>query len=153
MGIAVFMIKITGPNKFELIEEKIIQDPSEACKKKMTKKCYEGGKDPVTPGSFTINLVTKGKDKGCQWIEKEGYFILQGHNLPEKKKECYPLEEAKEKCIAAKDCGGIATQSNVCEGKYRVTHGTPTFKAFADWKSYKPFISYELNCPEKVCVC
>merc|ERR1719285_1424039 len=47
------------------------------------------------------------------------------------------LEEAEQACIEAGDCGAIATQSNVCNGQYRVSHGGPTFSAFfAQWETY-----------------
>ena len=63
---------------------------------------------------------------GCNWIQKDGYFVREGHLATD---ECYDtLQEAKENCIASKDCHAIATQSNVCGGKYRVSHGGPTFK-------------------------
>ena len=48
--------------------------------------------------------------------------------------ECYDtLQEAKENCIASKDCHAIATQRNVCGGKYRVSHGGPTFIRWPNW--------------------
>ena len=60
--------------------------------------------------------------------------------------ECYTtLEEAKAKCLAAGDCKAIATQSNVCSGEFRVTHGGPTFIAYANWKHYA-LKAYEFTC-------
>ena len=60
--------------------------------------------------------------------------------------ECYPtLQEAKEKCLAAGDCKAIATQNNICNGHFRVTHGGPTFKAYANWKPFDKR-SYKYTC-------
>jgi len=51
--------------------------------------------------------------------------------------ECFDFDTAKQKCEEATDCHGIATQSNVCSGKYRVTHGsTATLVAFRNWASF-----------------
>ena len=56
--------------------------------------------------------------------------------------ECYStLEEAKAKCLEAKDCKAIATQKNFCGGKFRVTHGGPTFKFYPD----TTYMGQELN--------
>ena len=63
-----------------------------------------------------------------------GRYVQEGHGQVN---ECYStLEEAKSKCIAAGDCKAIATQSNVCGGKFRVTHGGPTFVKYENWKQY-----------------
>ena len=69
------------------------------------------------------------------WESKlEGKYIMEQHGSTN---ECYStLEEAKTKCEQASDCHGIATQSNVCNGKYRITHGiTATLVHYNDWKS------------------
>ena len=61
-----------------------------------------------------------------EWTEKDGYYVSEGHGDGT---ECYDdLNNAKLKCIEAGDCHAIATQSNICGGQYRVTHGGPTFK-------------------------
>ena len=49
--------------------------------------------------------------------------------------ECYDLEQAIETCIASPDCRAISSQSNVCGGQYRVTHGGPTLTFYPDWAS------------------
>ena len=60
--------------------------------------------------------------------------------------ECYDtLQEAKENCIASKDCHAIATQRNVCGGKYRVSHGGPTFVFWPTWESLN-LRSWEYEC-------
>ena len=67
------------------------------------------------------------------WKQKTGYYVQEGHG---ETNECFAtLEEAKIKCIAAGDCRAIARQSNVCGGKFRITHGGPTFIKFANWKN------------------
>ena len=68
---------------------------------------------------------------GCNWIQKDGYYVEEGlqEALKGDEDECYgTLQEAKDKCIASKDCHAIATQDNVCGGKYRASHGGPTWK-------------------------
>ena len=68
------------------------------------------------------------------WKYQEGYYIAEQHGATN---ECYDLNTAKAKCIQAEDCHGIATQSNVCGGQYRVSHGTTaTLKHYANWASY-----------------
>lgn len=70
------------------------------------------------------------------WSSKlEGKYIQEQHG---KTNECYAsIDTAKAKCQAASDCHGIATQSNVCNGKYRVSHGTTaTLLTYANWKPY-----------------
>ena len=39
----------------------------------------------------------------------------------------------------------IATQKNICDGKFRVTHGGPTFRAWPNWKPLA-LRSYEYIC-------
>merc|ERR1712072_1069833 len=70
-----------------------------------------------------------------------GIYIAQQHG---KTNECYSFRVAKRKCEAAKDCHAIATQSNVCRGKYRVTHGGPTKKFYRNWRPYR-LHAYMLN--------
>ena len=63
---------------------------------------------------------------GCTWIQKDGYYVEEGHTTVD---ECYDtLQEAKEKCLDSQDCHVIATQKQTCGGRYRVSHGGPTFK-------------------------
>ena len=65
------------------------------------------------------------------WTQKDGYYVLEGHGDAT---ECYgDLDTAKSKCMAAQDCNAIASQSNVCGGQYRVTHGGPTFEYYSNW--------------------
>eukprot|EP01050_Picozoa_sp_SAG11_P012913 SAG11_NODE_1469_length_4850_cov_2.659651_4_plen_372_part_00 len=68
-----------------------------------------------------------------EWTLQQGYYVIEGHTDTS---ECYPLEEAKLMCLAASDCHAIATQSNVCSGQYRVTHGGPTLTYYNDWATY-----------------
>jgi len=77
---------------------------------------------------------------GC-WSEKlEGKYIHEQHHSSahDGTGECYEdLGEAKRRCEEASDCHGIATQSNICEGKYRVTHGsTATLLHYNAWRDY-----------------
>jgi hypothetical protein len=46
---------------------------------------------------------------------KDGYYIKEQHGSTNK---CYDLETAKSQCEAAPDCHEIATQNNVCGGKW-----------------------------------
>ena len=82
------------------------------------------------------------------WIQKDGYYVSEGHH--DETKECYGnFDEAKSKCMAAGDCHAIAYQSNVCGGKYRVTHGGPTFKWWSSkWKMFN-MRSWERTCNSK----
>ena len=74
------------------------------------------------------------------WEQKDGYYVEEGHTQTS---ECYvTLDEAKSICLAAGDCKAVATQSNVCSGQYRVTHGGPTFIYLATWASWN-LRSYE----------
>ena len=85
-------------------------------------------------------FIPSNANLGCTWIQKDGYFVEEGHT---KADECYnTLKEAKEKCIASQDCHAIATQTNVCGGKYRVSHGGPTFK---------PHSMYDVRAWEHYC--
>ena len=77
------------------------------------------------------------------WKQRNGYFVQEGH---EQINECYPtLVEAQSNCIAADDCKAIATQSNVCAGKFRVTHGGPTYVSYRYWQYYD-LKAYEYLC-------
>ena len=72
---------------------------------------------------------------GCTWIQKDGYYVEEGHTTVD---ECYDtLQEAKEKCIDSQDCHAIATQNNVCGGKYRVSHGGPTWGYSENWVNHQ----------------
>ena len=79
---------------------------------------------------------------GC-WEQRNGYYVQEGHGQVN---ECYDtLETAKRFCLSAGDCKAIATQSNICSGKYRVTHGDPTFISYGAWKQYN-LKAYEYMC-------
>jgi len=78
------------------------------------------------------------------WSLKNGYYVTNGHGQTD---ECYEtFDEAKLKCLAAGDCKAIATQSNVCSGKFRVSHGIPAFRYWSHWKSLN-LKAYEYKCP------
>jgi hypothetical protein len=64
----------------------------------------------------------------------DGMYIKEGHGRTD---ECYDYETARLKCETAIDCWGIATQSNVCGGKYRVSHGAGAATLYySDWNTY-----------------
>ena len=89
---------------------------------------------------------TKNQGIPC-WKERKGDYVQEGHSQA---KECYAtLEEAKSKCLAAGDCKAIATQSNKCNGKFRVTHGGPTFRKWENWRPLN-LRSYELT--DEMCI-
>jgi len=88
------------------------------------------------------------KKKSCWSKRLNGKYIREQHG---KTNECYSFATAKKKCVAAKNCHGIATQSNVCGGKYRVSHGAKaTLKHYHAWKKYHLW-AYTLNssCQKK----
>ena len=65
----------------------------------------------------------------------DGRYVQEGHFAAFKTDpDCYDLQTAKRKCEEAADCGAIATQSTICGGKYRVTHGGPTLKTYSNWQ-------------------
>ena len=69
----------------------------------------------------------------CKWTQKDGYYVEEGQGTTG---ECYgTLEDAKDICMSFKDCHAVATQSNICSGKYRVSHGGPTFSYYSDWNT------------------
>ena len=70
------------------------------------------------------------------WSKRlNGKYIKEGHFSVA---ECYPFKEAIQKCEAAPDCHGIATQKNFCGGLYRVSHGaTVTLLTWPDWQKWK----------------
>ena len=61
------------------------------------------------------------------WTKKDKFYVGEQHGATN---ECYDFETAKRRCEQAADCHAIATQYNVCDGKYRVTHGGPTFNYY-----------------------
>jgi len=77
---------------------------------------------------FGTSYLQDLNEDGCQWIPKYGHFVKQGHR---DESECYQsLGKAKNACEEAGDCFAIASQPDVCEGKFRVSHGYPTFLHF-----------------------
>jgi len=69
-----------------------------------------------------------------RWQQRDGYYVGEQHGATN---ECYStLKTAMDKCDASSDCHAIATQSNVCGGQYRVSHGGPTLHFYSAWKSY-----------------
>jgi hypothetical protein len=68
----------------------------------------------------------------CQWTKVEDHYVLEGHMGSAYDGECYDFEQAIETCIASPDCRAISSQSNVCGGRYRVTHGGPTLTFYPD---------------------
>jgi len=98
---------------------------------KATLKQYKNWK-PYKMWAYTIDR--KAWLGACWSARRNGYWILEQHG---KQNECYSFAVAKQKCLAAGDCHGIATQKNFCGGKYRVTHGRKaTLKYYKDWKRF-----------------
>jgi len=89
-----------------------------------------------------ISVVTASSASAQGWsAKKDGWYVEEQHG---QSNECYTtIEEAKNRCQEAPDCRAIATQSNVCDGKYRVTHGGPTFIYDHRWRTYNMW-SFEL---------
>merc|ERR1719412_3015042 len=92
------------------------------------------GNDGNNHGSYYAFICPASERAGCWSGKLEGKYIKEQHGATN---ECYDFEEAKRKCEEASDCHGIATQSNVCSGKYRVTHGsTATLLTYGNWRAY-----------------
>jgi len=92
------------------------------------------------------SLATWGAQAAC-WTQKDGYYIKEGHGVNGQATGCYPtLHEAKVRCAALPDCHGVTTQSNMCVGQYRVSHGGPTFEFWPQWKKYN-LRSYHYHFP------
>jgi len=96
--------------------------------------------DTCYPCSFSschfMQVECTGAQYNCHgWSQRDGYYVQEGHGTDS---ECYPtLDGAKAACIEAGDCGAIATQSNICNGQYRVSHGGPTLILYAQWEYYE----------------
>ena len=70
----------------------------------------------------------------CWSARLDGKYIQEQHGYTD---GCYDFDTAKATCEASNDCHGIVTQSNVCSGKYRVSHGsTATVLHHGNWASY-----------------
>ena len=84
---------------------------------------------------------------GCKgkWSNaKPGYYIKEQHGSTS---ECYDLPTAKLYCERSSDCHGIATQSNICNGKYRVSHGsTATLLPYANHAKYNMHVYSYTPC-------
>merc|ERR1719285_1318724 len=135
----------------------VTEEPKEPCIATLCEiGCDLVGADERGCGGDCICPSTKPK---CHtWNQRDGYYVQEGHGV---ETDCYPaLDEAKTACLNTNgDCFAIATQSNWCEGQYRVTQGGPTFSDFFDdWETYG-LRSWELvtNCvkptPPTVRVC
>merc|ERR1719412_3270359 len=100
------------------------------------------GNDGNNHGSYYAFICPA---SGCWSGKLEGKYIKEQHGATN---ECYDFEQAKRKCEQASDCHGIATQSNVCSGKYRVTHGsTATLLTYGNWKAYNLWAyTFERTC-------
>merc|ERR1719491_2181998 len=83
------------------------------------------------PGA--VGFLKKEATKADCWSARmDGKYVKEGHGTG----PCYDLETAKQQCEDATDCFAIATQSNVCSGQFRVTHGGPTFMTYSNWQPY-----------------
>jgi len=71
--------------------------------------------------------------KPCWASRLNGKYVSEGHGSAN---ECFDFATARTKCEEATDCHAIATQNNVCNGQYRVTHGGPTLVTFDNWQPY-----------------
>jgi len=104
--------------------------------------CYTA-KDKSQWGGECLDCSIFPENTSPCWSLKNGYYVTNGHGQTD---ECYEtFTEAKLRCIAAGDCKAIATQSNICSGKFRVTHGIPAFRWWSHWKSLN-LKTYEYTC-------
>jgi len=105
--------------------------------------CYTA-KDKSQWGGECLDCSIFPENTSPCWSLMNGYYVTNGHGQTD---ECYEtFTEAKLKCLAAGDCRAIATQSNICSGKFRVTHGIPAFRFWSHWKSLN-LKTYEHKCP------
>ena len=76
-------------------------------------------------------------------MSSTGYYIREQHGNTN---ECYDdVNTAKTKCMEATDCHGIASQTNVGGGCYRVSHGTTaTLAYYSAWTRINMW-AYTLN--------
>jgi len=94
------------------------------------------GKTDCTVAVTAENSGGGGSSTLGRWEQKDGYYVTEGHGATN---ECYPtLEAAQKKCFEAPDCHAVAEQSNwgCGKGRFRVTHGGPTFVYLATWETY-----------------
>ena len=101
---------------------------------KMTLEAYDGAAGGL--GFFNAARAPATND-GC-WTKKDKVYVQEQHGSTT---ECYDFATAKRHCEQALDCHAIASQYNVCGGKYRVTHGGPTFVAYTG----HPLHAYSLD--------
>ena len=88
-------------------------------------------------GEAKEDSTSIGGSKHCQlqdhadcWTRHDGYYVTEQLDDPALH-ECHDFAWAKAKCAQASDCFAITSQADICGGRYRVTHGGPTFKYFA----------------------
>ena len=77
----------------------------------------------LIPLPLPLPTLTPAVTCKVKWTRKNSYYANVGHGKCPEGDVFADLEAAKEACIAAGDCKAIATQKNLCKGKYRVVHG------------------------------
>jgi len=122
-----------------------------------SKSCYQSRTRPIATPASNGGQACEGnatETRTCStdacrcWEQRNGTYVKEGHG---QENECYAtFEEATAKCVAAGDCKAIATQNDICGGKFRITHGDPTFIKFENWKPYA-MIAYEDWCRSDYC--
>jgi len=99
-----------------------------------------GGTKPGGGNPTKMSGAANCQENSCWSSKMNARYIQQQHGASN---ECYDFETAKAKCEAASDCHGIATQNNVCGGKYRVTHGSTA--TILTWGESGAYHNYNLH--------
>jgi len=82
-------------------------------------------------------------DEAC-WTYQQGYYVKEGHGTCSSSTYA-DVAEAKAACLAQPGCGGIAKQSNLCNGEYRINiPDDATYTYYATWANYDLW-AYRLN--------
>jgi len=91
------------------------------------RKCTVTSAGDVTCGDCPAGYANDGA-KGCKvtckitWTRKNSYYATVGHGKCPEGDVFADVEDAKQACIDAGDCKAIATQKNLCGGKYKIIH-------------------------------
>jgi len=106
---------------------------------------------PLTPFVCYCKLANRRAflvvEQGCSWTYETGW-VTEGHGTCGITSSV--LHEAKKLCESDSHCTAITKQSNVCNGKYRLVYGGPTFQAYVLWQDYDMW-GYQLDrssCPQ-----
>jgi hypothetical protein len=113
------------------------------------RKCTTSAGGGATCGDCRTGYTNDGA-KGCKatcqftWTRKDSHFPTVSHGNCENGDVFVNLEDAKKACIDAGDCKVVATQKNLCDGKYRVVHSLiPGLKLYPNGLASHNIHAYE----------